>query len=62
MSHPDQVFSRSQLIEHLQGYDYAGYDRTIDSHIKNLRKKISKLLPDKEIVSAIYGVGYKFNL
>ena len=38
-----------------------GYDRTIDTHIKNLRKKIAQKLPGQEIISTVYGVGYKFN-
>jgi two-component system response regulator BaeR len=61
LSHPNRVFSREQLINRIQGYDFEGYDRTIDSHIKNLRKKIKTLLPDQEIISAVYGVGYKLN-
>ncbi len=59
MESPNQVFSRTQLIEQVQGYSYEGYDRTIDFHIKNLRKKISACLPDKKIIYSIYGFGYK---
>jgi two-component system response regulator BaeR len=55
------VFSRSELINRVQGYDFEGYDRTIDTHIKNLRKKIGERLPDQEIIRTVYGVGYKFN-
>jgi two-component system, OmpR family, response regulator BaeR len=58
---PDRIFSRNELISAVQGYDFDGYDRTIDSHVKNLRKKIAKWLPDKEIISTIYGVGYRLN-
>lgn len=61
LSHPDRLFSRNELINIVQGYDFEGYDRTIDSHIKNLRKKIAQRLPDKEIISTIYGMGYKLN-
>jgi two-component system response regulator BaeR len=61
MAHPNRVFSRSELINRVQGYDFEGYDRTIDTHIKNLRKKIAQRLPDREIISTVYGVGYKFN-
>jgi two-component system response regulator BaeR len=61
MNRPDRIFSRNELINAVQGYDFEGYDRTIDSHIKNLRKKIAKCLPDKEIISTIYGVGYRLN-
>ncbi len=56
---PDNVFSRSQLIEQVQGYNFDGYERTIDFHIKNLRKKIAALIPNKKIILSIYGLGYK---
>lgn len=61
MRQPNRVFSRSELINRVQGYDFEGYDRTIDTHIKNLRKKIGQILPDQEIISTVYGVGYRFN-
>jgi two-component system response regulator BaeR len=61
MNRPNRVFSRSELINRVQGYDFEGYDRTIDTHIKNLRKKIAKMLPGQEIISTVYGIGYKFN-
>ncbi|MGD1973382.1 MAG: response regulator [Desulfobacterales bacterium] len=61
MSQPNRVFSRNELINRIQGYDFEGYDRTIDTHIKNLRKKIAERLPGQEIISTVYGVGYKFS-
>jgi two-component system response regulator BaeR len=61
MSHPNRVFTRNELINQVQGYDFEGYDRTIDSHIKNLRKKIAQKLPGQEIICTVYGVGYKFS-
>lgn len=61
LSHPNRVFSRNELINVVQGYDFEGYDRTIDSHVKNLRKKIAKHLPQKEVITTIHGMGYKFN-
>ena len=61
LSSPDRIFSRNELINSVQGYDFEGYDRTIDSHVKNLRKKIAAHLPDREIISTIYGVGYRLN-
>jgi two-component system response regulator BaeR len=61
MSRPNRVFSRNELINRIQGYNFEGYDRTIDTHIKNLRKKIAVKLPDREIISTVYGVGYKFS-
>jgi len=62
MSYPNRVFSRSELLDKVQGYQFEGYDRTIDSHVKNLRKKIAEKIPDMEIITTVYGVGYKFNL
>ena len=61
MRRPNRVFSRNELINRVQGYDFEGYDRTIDTHIKNLRKKIAQQLSGQEIISTVYGVGYKFN-
>ncbi len=56
---PNRVFSRNELLEHVQGYSHEGYDRTIDTHIKNLRKKLRSALPDQEVIVTVYGVGYK---
>jgi two-component system OmpR family response regulator len=57
--HPGRVYSRMQLLDKVQGDAFEGYERTIDSHIKNLRKKI-EANPDKPVyVITIYGVGYK---
>jgi two-component system response regulator BaeR len=61
MSRPNRVFSRSELISRVQGYEFEGYDRTIDTHIKNLRKKIARRLPGQEVISTVYGIGYTFN-
>jgi two-component system response regulator BaeR len=60
MRRPNRVFSRNELINRVQGYDFEGYDRTIDTHIKNLRKKIARRLPGREIIRTVYGIGYKF--
>jgi len=62
MARPNRVFSRGELITLVQGYSFDGYERTIDSHIKNLRKKIAEKLPEHEIISTVYGVGYKLNV
>lgn len=61
LRNPGHVFSRNELLNLVQGYQYEGYDRTIDSHIKNLRKKMNRAIPDKEFISSIYGVGYRLN-
>ena len=54
---PGRVYSRAQLMEAAQGYEFEGYDRTIDTHIKNLRRKLSHG-PGCRIVT-IHGLGYK---
>lgn len=61
MTNSGQVFSRNELIDNVQGYSSEGYDRTIDSHIKNLRKKIAQQLPENKYIRTVYGVGYTFN-
>jgi two-component system response regulator BaeR len=61
-SRPGQVFTRSDLIETVQGGSFEGYDRTIDSHISNLRKKISKHIPAQKIIHTVYGIGYSFSV
>ena len=58
--HPGQIFSRAQLLENLHGVANWGYDRSIDAHIKNLRRKIEKDPADPRYILTIYGVGYKF--
>jgi DNA-binding response OmpR family regulator len=57
---PGRVFSRGQLVEQVQGYSYDGFDRTIDSHIKNLRHKIEPNPDEPAFIITIFGVGYKF--
>lgn len=59
LAFPNKVFTRAQLIENVQGYSFEGYERTIDFHIKNLRKKIASYLPDHTFIKSNYGVGYK---
>ena len=44
----------------VQGYDFEGYDRTIDAHVKNLRHKVEKDSKSPEFIQTVYGVGYKF--
>ncbi|MDK2934408.1 MAG: hypothetical protein PWP27_2218 [Clostridiales bacterium] len=57
---PQKTFSRSQLINIALGYDFEGYDRTIDTHIKNLRQKIEEDMKAPKYIITVYGVGYKF--
>lgn len=57
---PGRVYSRSQLLSKLQDDAYEGYERTIDSHIKNIRKKIEVDSDQPKFIITVYGVGYKF--
>jgi two-component system alkaline phosphatase synthesis response regulator PhoP len=61
MRDPGRAFTRSQLLEQTQGYAYDGYERTIDVHIKNLRKKIEADPGNPQRIKTVYGVGYKFD-
>jgi len=57
--YPGRVYSRFELINHVQGYDYEGYERTIDVHVKNLRKKIEADPRRPRYVKTVVGTGYK---
>lgn len=61
MRSPGRAFSRLELLERTQGYAYDGYERTIDVHIKNLRKKIEADSTNPQFVLTVFGVGYRFN-
>ena len=57
--YPGRVYSRFELINHVQGYEYEGYERTIDAHVKNLRKKIEPDPKHPRYVETVFGVGYR---
>jgi len=59
---PGRVFSREQLLDKLYSDHRVVTDRTVDSHIKNLRRKLEQACPDQELIRSIYGVGYKLEL
>lgn len=59
-SHPGRVYSRGQILDFAYNDDQEVSDRIIDSHIKNIRKKIAAAIPGMEVVHAVYGVGYRF--
>jgi two-component system response regulator BaeR len=59
---PGRVFSRNRLLEHLYADHRVVTDRTVDAHIKNLRRKLEEVRPGQELVRSIYGVGYKLEL
>ncbi|MBX4276821.1 winged helix-turn-helix domain-containing protein, partial [Mycobacterium tuberculosis] len=57
---PGKVFSREQLLNHLYDDYRVVTDRTIDSHIKNLRRKLEALDAEQSFIRAVYGVGYRW--
>ncbi len=59
MAHPGYVFTRSELMEKALGYSYESLDRTLDSHIKNLRRKIGDDPKRPTYIHTVYGVGYR---
>ncbi len=60
LSKPGRVWSRLDLLDHLQGNSYEGYERTIDVHIRNLRTKIEPDPKNPRYIETVYGVGYRF--
>ncbi len=60
MREPGRTFSRDQIIDRVFGYDFDGFDRTVDAHVSNLRSKV-EADPDKpRYLQTVYGVGYRF--
>ncbi|MCD6599663.1 MAG: response regulator transcription factor [Dehalococcoidia bacterium] len=57
---PGRAFSRAQLIDEALGYDFVGFDRTVDVHILNLRRKLEPDPNHPEYIKTVYGVGYSF--
>jgi len=60
MSTPGRVYSRLDLLDIIQGVRYEGYERTIDTHIKNLRAKLEEDPRNPRYIETVYGVGYRF--
>lgn len=60
MSAPGRAYSRLELLDHLQGTAFEGYERTIDVHIRNLRLKIEPEAAKPHYIETVYGVGYRF--
>jgi DNA-binding response OmpR family regulator len=58
---PGRVFTRAQLLEAIHGVAFESYERAIDAHIKNIRRKIEPMPADPKYVLTVYGVGYKFS-
>ncbi len=59
--HPNQVFTREQLLDRIWGYEYIGDTRTVDVHIKRIREKLNKKEQKLEC-KTVWGVGYKFEV
>jgi len=59
MENPGYAFTRSELIEQALGYDYEGSERTLDSHLRNLRRKVEPKEGDHTYIQTVYGVGYR---
>ncbi|MDY6878500.1 MAG: response regulator transcription factor [Chloroflexota bacterium] len=57
---PGRAFTRLELLDRVFGYDFEGFERTVDVHVKNLRKKIEPNPKQPTYVQTVYGVGYKF--
>jgi two-component system alkaline phosphatase synthesis response regulator PhoP len=59
MENPGYAFTRSELIEQALGYEYEGSERTLDSHMRNLRRKIEPTPNENTYIQTVYGVGYR---
>jgi two-component system response regulator BaeR len=55
---PHRIWSRGALLERVKGTDFAGYERNIDGHVKNLRRKLAGHLGERAVIRSVYGVGY----
>jgi two-component system, OmpR family, response regulator BaeR len=60
VSQPGRIYTREQLMDLMYRDQRVVSDRTVDSHVKKIRKKIAAVLPDREIVHSVYGLGYKY--
>ena len=59
---PGRVYSRYELINRVRGYEFDGYERTVDSHVKNLRRKIESDPADPKLVETVLGAGYRLGV
>lgn len=60
MHAPGRIFSREQLMDHMYRDHRIVSERTVDSHVKKLRRKIAEAWPEREVIRSVYGVGYKY--
>jgi two-component system response regulator BaeR len=59
-AHPGRIYTRDQLMDAMYRDERVVSDRTVDSHIKKIRRKIAAVVPDREVIHSLYGVGYKY--
>ncbi len=62
LKQPGRVFSRDQLMDQLYTDNRLVTDRTVDAHVKNLRRKLDACMPNRELIHSVYGVGYRLDL
>ena len=56
---PGKTFTRDEIIDRVFGYDFDGFDRTVDSHVYSLRRKLDAVAKDRRYIQTVYGVGYR---
>ncbi len=61
MAHPNKVFTKANLFEHVWNENFFGDDNTVNVHISNLRSKLAKINPDIEYIHTVWGIGYKIS-
>jgi two-component system alkaline phosphatase synthesis response regulator PhoP len=60
MGNPGRIFSRELIIDRVFGYDFDGFDRTVDAHVSSLRRKVDSTPGELRFIHTVYGLGYKF--
>ena len=60
MGEPGRIFSRELIIDRVFGYDFDGFDRTVDAHVSSLRRKLDSEPGEPRFIQTVYGLGYKF--
>ena len=61
LKEPGRTFTRDEIINRVFGYDFDGFDRTVDSHMSGLRRKLNGAAKDRRYIQTVYGVGYRLN-
>ena len=61
LKEPGKTFTRDEIINRVFGYDFDGFDRTVDSHVSGLRRKLDAVAKERRYIQTVYGVGYRLN-